>query len=303
MESDVAHPSVGRGRRRLSEETAKSLPQAEGSAPSEGIAAIAATPPSVVLEGDPAGSTDAADPRARLRDSAMTALAVILSHRPARGPFRIPPEREAAEIIALRQNILRLSKQRPNLRGVQVVRLRFLEARFARDQKRPGLLDLRLPKLDRPLNLLLLTLHREPFRPLEQVAGLPVLPRGDRGAGLGMKLLGLPHLRADVPRELDVVRHGSDRIFYLPDPMGPRVVRALGGLQEAFPGRTESAPVEEIGSALPCVLRESDRRAEVRGLANRVPRQGQMVAYPLGLSRVGALRGADEITEHDVVDR
>ena len=28
-----------------------------------------------------------------------------------------------------------------------------------------------------------------------------------------------------------------------------------------------------------------------------------MVAYPLRLSRVGALRGADEITQHDVVDR
>src|SRR5256886_6139391 len=145
MASDVAHPSVGRGRRRLSEETAKSLPQAEGSAPSEGIAAIAATPPSVVLEGDPAGSTDAADPRARLRDSAMTALVVDLSLQSARGLFRIPRERETAEIIALRQNTFRRSKQRPNLGGVQVVRLRFLEDRFARHPNRPGLLDLRLP--------------------------------------------------------------------------------------------------------------------------------------------------------------
>src|SRR5256885_14868437 len=119
MESDVAHPSVGRGRRRLSEETAKSLPQAEGSAPSEGIAAITATPPSVVLEGDTAGSTDAADPRARLRDAAMTALVVDLSLQSARGFFRIPRGRETPEIIALRQKVLRPSKQRPHLGGGQ----------------------------------------------------------------------------------------------------------------------------------------------------------------------------------------
>src|SRR2546430_12090965 len=112
-----------------------------------------------------------------------------------------------------------------------------------------------------------------------------------------MKLLGLPHLRADVPRELDVVRHGSDRIFHLPDPMGPRVVRALGGLQEAFPGRTESTPLQETGPALPCVLREGDRRAKVRGLPNRVPRQVQMVPSTLRLSRVGALCSADELTQ------
>src|SRR5256885_12899670 len=138
MESDVAHPSVGRGRRRLSEETAKSLPQAEGSAPSEGIAAIAATPPSVVLEGDPAGSTDAADSRARLRDAAMTALVVDLSLQSARGFFRIPRERGTAEIIALRQNVLGLSKQRPNLGGVQDVLIRHLEPRFARFHIRTG---------------------------------------------------------------------------------------------------------------------------------------------------------------------
>src|SRR5207247_5753447 len=132
---------------------------------------------------------------------------------------------------------------------------------------------------------------------------MAMLARDDRLAGRGMKLLGFPHLCADVPGEFDVTRDGLDRILHVPYPARPGVVRALGGLQEALPCRSEPAPVQEVGPALPCVLRESDRRTEVRGLANRVPRQGPMVADPFRLSGVGTLRRADEIAQHGVVDR
>src|SRR5438552_4606367 len=132
---------------------------------------------------------------------------------------------------------------------------------------------------------------------------MAMLARGDRLAGRGMKLLGFPHLCADVPGEFDVTRDGLDRIRHVPYPARPGVVRALGGLQEALPCRPETTPVQEVGPALPCVLGESNRRTEVRGLANRVPRQGQMVADPFRLPGVGTLRRADEIPQHGVVDR
>src|SRR5207237_9286530 len=132
---------------------------------------------------------------------------------------------------------------------------------------------------------------------------MAMLARGDRLAGRGMKLLGLPHLCADVPGEFDVTRDGLDRILHVPYPPRPGVVRALGGLQEALPCRSEPAPVQEAGPALPCGLRESDRRTEVRRLANRVPRQRQMVADPFRLPGVGTLRRADETPPHGVVDR
>src|SRR5438445_4648073 len=290
-------------RLRLSDETAESLPHADRTAPSEGVAAITATAPSIVLEGDPSGSADIADARTRFLDSAVAAFVLDLRLESPRGLFRIPSEREAGEIVALGQDILCLPEQCPDLRRIEVVRFGFLEDRFARDENRASFLDLRLAKLDRPFNLLLLALHREPFGPFEQVARMAMLARGNRLSGRGMKLLGFPHLRADIPGEFDVARYGPDRILHVPNPARPGVVRALGGFQEALPCRPETTPVQEVGPALPCVLRESDRRTEVRGLANRVPRQGQMVADPFRLSGVGTLRRADEIPQHGVVDR
>src|SRR5438309_6267485 len=287
----------------LSDETAESLPHADRTAPSEGVAAITATPPPIVLEGDPSGSADVADPGTRFLDSAVAAFVVDLSLESPRRLFRVPRERETAEVVALGQDVLCLPEHRPDLSGVQVVRLGFLEDRFARDENRSSFLDLRVAKLDRPFNLLLLALHREPFGPFEQVARMAMLARGNRLSGRGMKLLGFPHLRADIPGEFDVARYGPDRILHVPNPARPGVVRALGGFQEALPCRPETTPVQEVGPALPCVLRESDRRTEVRGLANRVPRQGQMVADPFRLPGVGTLRRADEIPEHGVVDR
>src|SRR5438132_24366 len=100
--------------------------------------------------------------RSEERDRSMSSTL-----RRCRSLFRIPREREAGEIVALGQNVLCLPEQRPDLRRVQVVRLSFLEDRFACDENRSSFLDLRLAKLDRPFNLLLLALHREPFGPLE----------------------------------------------------------------------------------------------------------------------------------------
>ncbi len=233
----------------------------------------------------------------------MAAFVLDLRLESPRGLFRIPGEREAGEIVALRQDVLCLPEQRPDLRRVEVVRLGLLEDRFACDENRTSFLDLRLAKPDRPFDLLLLALHREPFGPLEQVARMTMLARGDRLSGRGMKLLGLSHLCADVSGEFDVARDRADRILHVPYPARPGVVRALGGLQEALPCRPETTPVQEVGPALPRVLGESDRRTEVRGLANRVPRQGQMVPDPFRLPGVGTLRRADEISEHGVVDR
>src|SRR3989441_1373193 len=302
MEPEGATPSFGM-QSRLSDETAESLPNADRTAPSEGVAAITATAPSIVLEGDPAGSADVVDARTGFLDSAVTAFVLDLRFESPRGLFRIPCKREAGEIVALRQDVLCLPEQRPDLRRVEVVRLGFLEDRFACDENRTSFLDLRLAKPDRPFDLLLLAFHCEPFSPLEQVARMTMLARGDRLAGRGMKLLGFPHLRADVPGEFDVARYGPDRILHVPYPARPGVVRPLSGFQEALSCRPETTPVQEVGSALPCVLGESDRRTEVRGLANRVPRQGQMVADPFRLPGVGTLRRADEISEHGVVDR
>src|SRR5205807_162064 len=279
MEPDGATPSFGM-QSRLFDETAKSLPHADRTAPSEGVAAITATAPSIVLEGDPSGSADIADARTRFLDSAVAAFVLDLRLESPRGLFRIPSEREAGEIVALGQDILCLPEQCPDLRRIEVVRFGFLEDRFARDENRASFLDLRLAKLDRPFNLLLLALHREPFGPFEQVARMAMLARGDRLAGRGMKLLGFPHLRADIPGEFDVARDRPDRILHVPDPTRAGVVRALRGLQEALPCGPEPTPVQEVGPALPCVLGEGDRRTEVRGLANRVSRQGQMVADP-----------------------
>src|SRR5205807_4519425 len=118
--------------------------------------------------------------------------------------------------------------------------LGFLEDRFARDENRTSFLDLRLAKPDCPFDLLLLALHREPFGPLEQVARMAMLARGDRLAGRGIKLLGFTHVRADVPGEFDVARDRPDRIRPVTYPARPGVVRALRGFQEALPCRPET---------------------------------------------------------------
>src|SRR5213078_1516832 len=149
-------------RLRLSDEPAESLPHADRTAPSEGVAAITATPPPIVLEGDPSGSADVADARPGFLDSAVAAFVLDLRLESPRGLFRIPREREAGEIVALRQDVLCLPEQGPDLRRVEVVRFGFLEDRFARDENRTSFLDLRLAKPDRPFDLLLLALHHEP---------------------------------------------------------------------------------------------------------------------------------------------
>src|SRR5437660_7672717 len=139
-------------RLRVSDETAESLPHADRTSPSEGVAAITATAPSIVLEGDPSGSADVADARTGFLDSAVSAFVLDLRLESPRGLFRIPREREAGEIVALRQDVLCLPKQRPDLRRVEVVRLGFLEDRFACDENGTSVLDLRLAQRRRPLD-------------------------------------------------------------------------------------------------------------------------------------------------------
>src|SRR5205807_2047899 len=269
MEPDGATPSFGM-QSRLSDETAESLPHADRTAPSEGVAAITATAPSIVLEGDPSGSADIADARTGFLDSAVAAFVLDLRLESPRGLFRIPGEREAGEIVALRQDVLCLPEQRPDLRRVEVVRLGLLEDRFACDENRTSFLDLRLAKPDRPFDLLLLALHREPFGPLEQVARMTMLARGDRLSGRGMKLLGLSHLRADVPGEFDVARDlGARRRRSMnrgTTPRGPfpgdRVQWPPPGLRDRMARgdlvRPESRTTRRRGGAAPSCARQCE---------------------------------------------
>src|SRR6267143_5233666 len=147
----------------LSDETAQSLPDADCTPPAEGVPAIVASSRSVVLERHTRGSTDAADPGAGLLDPEVTALVVDLRFEPPGGLLGIPRKCETGKVVAFVQDILRLPEERADFRGVQVVRLGFLEDRFAGGEDRLGLFDLRLSELDRPFNLLLLAFHREPF--------------------------------------------------------------------------------------------------------------------------------------------
>src|SRR5439155_19646150 len=100
MEADGATPSFGMPSR-LSDETAESLPHADRTAPSEGVVAITATAPSIVLEGDPSGSADIADARPGFLDSAVAAFVVDLRPESPRGLFRITSESEGGELVGL----------------------------------------------------------------------------------------------------------------------------------------------------------------------------------------------------------
>src|SRR5947199_315186 len=56
-----------------------------------------------------------------------------------------------------------------------------------------------------------------------------------------------------------------------------------------------------IAPSLPCVLGHGDRCAEVRGLTNRVPGEGEQIPHPVRFARMGHLRGSDEILEERIV--
>ena len=87
------------------------------------------------------GSTDAADPGARLLDPEVTALVVDLRFEPPGGLLGIPCKRETGKIVAFVQDVLGLPEERADFCGIEVVRLGFLEDRFARGEDRLGFFD------------------------------------------------------------------------------------------------------------------------------------------------------------------
>src|SRR5439155_580156 len=98
---------------------------------------------------------------------------------------------------------------------------------------------------------------------------------GDRGPRGLMELLRLLRVCADVPGEGDVIGDESDRFLDLANSSKPRVLRTLAGLDEALPRRRKLIPVQGVAPSLPGVLGHSNRCAEVRGLTNRVPGEGE----------------------------
>ena len=194
-----------------------------------------------------------------------------------------------------------LPKEHANFGRTEVVRLRLLQNGLARADDRLGLLDLGLAELHRPLDLSLLAFHREPLRPLEQIAGVAVLSDGDRGPRGLMELLRLLRVCADVPGEGDVIGDKSDRFLDLANSSKPRVLRTPAGLDEALPRRRKLIPVQGVAPSLPGVLGHSNRCAEVRGLTNRVPGEGEQLPHPVRFARMGHLRGSDQVLEERIV--
>src|SRR2546425_3704209 len=154
----------------------QALPDAERAAPSEGGPAILAPAPSVILECDARGSTHPARSGCGPLDATPPALVVDLGFEPLSRFLRIPGEGQSRQVIAFRENVPGLPKENADLGRAEVVRLRFLQDGLARANDRLGLLDLRLTQLHRPLDLSLLTFHREPLRALEEISRMAVLP-------------------------------------------------------------------------------------------------------------------------------
>src|SRR5439155_1711748 len=119
---------------------------------------------------------------------------------------------------------------------------------------------------------------------------------------LGLKeLLRLLRVCADVPGEGDVIGDESDRFLDLANSSKPRVLRTLAGLDEALPRRRKLIPVQGVAPSLPGVLGHGNRCAEVRGLTNRVPGEGEQLPHPVRFARMGHLRGSDQVLEERIV--
>src|SRR5256886_1725313 len=245
----------------------QALPDAERAAPSERGPAILAPAPSVTLDRDARGSTPPARPRCGPLDATPPALVVDLGFEPLSRFLGVPGEGQSGQVIAFREDILGLPKEDADLGRAEVVGLRVLQDGLARVDDRLGLLHLRLTELHRPLDLSLLTFHREPLRTLEEIARVAVLAGGDGRLRRLMELLRLPHVGSDVPCEADVVGDDPDRLLDVANPADPRVLHALRGLDEALARRGEPIPVEEVAPSLPRVFGQGDRGTEVRGLA------------------------------------
>src|SRR6266571_637526 len=211
-------PGSGRNERLWSEERPETLPYAERTSPAEDAAAVRAPSPAVVVERDPPRRTDAAHPRHGFRNATPPTFLVDLSLEVAGRLLRIAGEGEAREVVALAEDVPRLTQERAHLGRAQIVRLRLLQDRLARRDDRLRLLDLRLPQLNRAFDLPLLTLHREALRAFQEVPGPAVLHRRDRGPRLVQEALGLPHVGALLPGVFGEgdrgpqVRHLPDRV-------------------------------------------------------------------------------------------
>src|SRR2546428_12047448 len=181
----------------------------------------------------------------------MSAFVGDLCLEPLRGFLRVRRERQARKVVALGEDVPRLSQERPDFGYAQIVRLRFFEDRLAGAEDRLGLLDLRLSELHCSVDLPLLALHGEPLGALQEVPRSAVFARGNRGLRGFMKFLRLPDVGTDVAGDLDVVRNGTDRLLDLPDPAAPCVSRPIGRLDKTLAGRRELIPIEEVRGSLP----------------------------------------------------
>src|SRR5207245_11749104 len=106
-------------------------------------AAILASSSPVVLEAVAPRAADAANPGRGLLNSAMSAFVGNLCLEPLRGFLCVLRERQACKIVALGEDVPRLSQERPDFGYAQIIRLRLFEDRLARAEARLGLLDLR----------------------------------------------------------------------------------------------------------------------------------------------------------------
>src|SRR5438034_904877 len=225
----------------------QALPNPERAAPSERVPAILTAAPSIVLERDAGGAAHPARARGWFLNPAPTTLVGDLRLEPLSRLLRVSRECEPGQVVPFREDVLRLPKEHANFGRTEVVRLRLLQNGLARADDRLGLLDLGLAELHRPLDLSLLAFHREPLRPLEQIAGVAVLSDGDRGPRGLMELLRLLRVCADVPGEGDVIGDESDRFLDLANSSKPRVLRT--------PAFTGSGSSGSHGSKSPCAAR------------------------------------------------
>src|SRR6266705_4302293 len=236
-------------RRLRDQDRLQALPDPERPAPSECVPAILAPAPSVVLERDPGGSAHPARPGRGYLNAAPSALVGDLGFESLGRLLRVPSESQPGQVIPFREDVLSLPQENTDFRGADIVGFRFLQDRLARIDDRLGLLDLGPAELHRAFDLTLLALHREPLRAFEEIARLPVLADGDRGAGGLMEPLRLLHVRADVPREGNVIGHEADRFLNLANPTEPGVLGPLAGLDKTLPRGGQTVPIEIVASA------------------------------------------------------
>src|SRR5437899_8856817 len=128
----------------------------------------------------------------------MSAFVGDLCLEQLRGFLRVLRERQARKIVALGEDVPRLSQERPDFGYAQIIRLRLFEDRLAGAEDRLGLLDLRLSELHRSVDLPLLTFHGEPLRTLQQVSGTAVFARANRGLRGFLEFLRLPAVSAEL---------------------------------------------------------------------------------------------------------